>query len=145
MISKHVASEIFHDHKLIANDVCTNLLHKCWQLKFWKIKCRKCVWSEVKCCQWIYAEKKKSRTKMLPLEECHCRYVLAFLVCRAGPEGGFTLLSTLLFYNSLWCTNWSCIGPFRKAVRLMVGTVNLWFSLLCATILKSTLRRYLST
>ena len=31
----------FHDHTLTAYDVCTNLLHKCWQLKFWKIKCRK--------------------------------------------------------------------------------------------------------
>jgi len=58
---------------------------------------------------------------MLSLEECHCRYVLALLVCIAG---GFTLLSTLLFYNSLWCTNGSCIGTFRKAERLIPNRWN---------------------
>lgn len=118
----------FHDHTLTPNDVCTNLLHKCWQLKFWKIKFRKFIWSEVKCWKWIFAQKKNPRTKMLPLEECHCRHVLTLLVCRAGPEGGFTLLST----RKQW--DW----------YLMVGTVYLWFTLLCVTVLKLTHWRYLS-
>jgi len=92
----------FHDHMLTANDVCTNLLQKCWQLKFWKIKCRKFIWNEVKCCQWIYAGIKNQGLKCCPWKNAtEGTYVLTLLVRRAGPEGGFILSSTLVLQQPL--------------------------------------------